>query len=174
MKNVFTKTAAKLLALALVISLMTCALPCAFAAEKSSIDTGKLIAFAQEHPVLAKIVAKLAIKAAGNAVEGAGEGIGDYYEDFGENAGDQYDDWADKIEDGDLSGIGDIKDITSGVVSGATDSDAIGQAAADGATNSFPLNILGKIKPEITQSLNTKLADAFSSGLEKVFSKLGA
>jgi hypothetical protein len=174
MKNAFSKTAAKLLALVIVFSLMACTLPCAFAADTSSINTDELIAFAQEHPLLAKLAAKLVIKAAGNAVEGAGEGVGDYYEDFGENTGDQYDDWADKIEDGDLSGIGDIADITSGVVSGATDSDAIGQAAADGATDSFPLNLLGKVKPEITESINAKLADAFSSALDKVFSSFGA
>jgi hypothetical protein len=178
MKRKLSKTIATAIALAIIFSCMVFAAPAAFAADGNSGDspanTEELIAFAKEHPVLAKIGLKLALWAAGNAIEGAAEGVGDHYEEIGEDTGDRFDNWADDIEDGNIAEAEDPKVIVGDLVDGATDAEEIGQDAADGATNSFPLCIVGKFKPEITEGLNAKLADKFSSAFQKVFDKLPA
>ena len=176
MKTKLTKTIATVMALAIILSCMMFAAPSAFAADgntdESSLNTEEFIAFAKEHPVLAKIGLKLMLWAAENAVEGAAEGVGDHYEDIGENAGDRFDDWADNIEDGSIAEAEDPKVIVGDLYDGATDAEDIGQDAADGATDSFPLCVVGEFKPEITESLNESLAETFTSAFQKVFDKL--
>lgn len=173
MKSKLTKIIATVMSLAMIFACMVFAAPAAFAADdSSSIDTDKLLDFAKENPALAKIGLKLVIWAAGNAAEGAADAVGDHYEDIGESTGDRFDDWANDIENGNIANAENPKDIIGDLISGVTDSDDIGQDAADGATGSFPLNIVGKIKPELTEGLNTKLADVFGSALNKVFEKL--
>ncbi len=177
MKKKLTKTMATVLTLAMVFSCMAFTAPAAFAADGSSgagssIDMGKLLEFAKEHPLLAKIGLKLVFWAAGNAVEGAGEGIGDYYEKIGENAGDRFEDIGNGHDKGNFDNLKDVGSIVDELKKDATDSDKIGQAAADGATGSFPINVIGKIKPEVTKSLNEKLSGVFSGVFGKVVDKL--
>lgn len=176
MKTKLTKTIATVMALAMIFSCMVFAAPSAFAADgnaqESSVNTEELLAFAKEHPVLAKIGLKLMLWAAGNAVEGAAEGVGNHYEEIGENTGDRFDDWADDIDDGNIIEAENPKDIVGDLVDGATNAEDIGQDAADGATESFPLCIVGRFKPEITENLNENLARTFTSAFQKAFDKL--
>lgn len=177
MKSRLTKAIATIMTLAMIFSCMAFAAPAAFAANGStdsgsSIDMGKLLEFAKEHPLLAKIGIKLIFWAAGNAVEGAGEGIGDYYEKIGENAGDRFEDIGKGHNKGDFDNLGEIGNIIDDIKKDATDSDKLGQAAADGATDSFPISVIGKIKPEIGKSLNEKLSGVFSGVFGKVIGQL--
>lgn len=172
MKSKLIKIMATVMSIAMIFTCMAFAAP-ALAADDSSlgstIDTDKLLEFAKENPLLAKIGLKVALWAAGNAIEGAAEAVGDHYEDLGEDAGDRFEDFGDNIEDGNLADIENPQDIVDDIVDGATDADDIGHDAADGATESFPINILAIVKPELSNSINAKLADLFIPAFSKVF-----
>ncbi len=168
------KILATVLTVALLVSCMSFAALADNAEKETSINVEDLLAFAQEHPLLAKIGVKLAVHMVDDVIEagaeGAGEGIGDYFENMGETTGDRFDNLFDGFESGDVSfdemleGIGTI---TGDTVDQSTDYEAVIGAAVDGAVNGeFPNKLLGWIAPDVADSIVDKGTTALVGAFE--------